>query len=111
MAIGPGSGAPIAQRTTRFVRLNSSATVYTASTARYLPSSTSEVFAGRVKRSSSVPSFRSSAQAVIVMAGTRNSSRTGNPALSRSSVARFALKNAVSKAIRLAATVNATMNR
>ena len=58
-----------------------------------------------------MPVFRSSAQAVIVIAGTRNSSRTGNPALSRSSVARFAAKKAVSNASRLAATVNATMNR
>ena len=68
-------------------------------------------FAGNVNSSSSVPSFFSSLHAVMVMAGTMNSSSSGNRAESWSSVARLSAKKASLNARNPPATTNATRNR
>ena len=62
------------------------------SVAAYLPSTTSTSVAGSVSSSSSVPSFFSSAQTLMVSAGMKNSSRNGNTLLSCSRLARFCRK-------------------
>jgi hypothetical protein len=56
---------------------NISAAVKMPTVARYLPTTTSRSLAGMVSRSSSVPCRRSSAQTLIVIAGTNTSRMNG----------------------------------
>ena len=71
----PRSGSPSHLRMMTWVSEKKRATVKMPSEAKYLPSTTSMSCAGRVMRSSSVPCRRSSAQALMVIAGMKNSRR------------------------------------
>ena len=61
---------------------NTSDAVKIAAAARYFPRTMSQSLAGTVNSNSSVPIFLSSAHTPIVMAGTKNSSKSGNQSVS-----------------------------
>jgi hypothetical protein len=74
----PASGVPQVSRIARLhAQENSRATVKMPTVARYFPNTTSQSLAGMVRSNSSVPCRRSSAQTLIVIAGTNTSRISG----------------------------------